>query len=337
MRQLCSLRMRVTGGRPLRLRHNRSVSLSVLTRKSLWGRAGNRCAFPDCRQELNEESANLPGGVIVGQEAHIVAREVDGPRGTSPLSEQERDLYENLVLLCPRHHKIIDTDVASHTVDSLHKLKDAHEAWVRETLGTSGQATMEQYAAILDRWAERARLDRWEELTDGLANAKGPGMPMWGWDALAATEVWLRAVIWPGKLPDLDRALSNFQRVVADFMAVVEGGQPDAQNDGKWLRLTPPRHPYRDVDWRLFETLRDLVTDLTFEMTRAANHVCDVARDRVDPQFRLVDGRLGVTFMSQTVTFPEYRGSELAALYPGVAGFEVLRADRLPRVGHAAE
>ena len=304
------------------------MPLSVLTRKALWGRAGNRCAFPQCRRELNQQSGNLAEGVVIGEEAHIVAREEEGPRGKSPLTTDERDRYENLILLCSPDHKIIDTDVAAHPVESLHKLKEEHEAWVRATLDTSDQAIMEQYAEILERWTELARLNRWEDLTDGLANAKGPGMPMWGWQALEDTQNWLRGVVWPGHAPDLDRALINFQCVVDDFMKVVADGQPHAQNRGRWLKLAAPRHPYTEAEWERFVATRDLVIDLILEATRAANYVCDIARAQVDSVFRLTDGRLGVTFMSDWRRFPIYEDGDLADLYPGLRRFKDMRAHR---------
>jgi hypothetical protein len=52
------------------------MGIGLPDRKILWGRAGNRCAFPDCRQELICLGASA--STVVGEEAHIVAREVDG-------------------------------------------------------------------------------------------------------------------------------------------------------------------------------------------------------------------------------------------------------------------
>lgn len=313
-------------------RHTWQVSISVLSRKQLWGRAGNRCAFPHCRDELNEPSANPPGGVVVGEEAHIVAREEDGPRGDSPLIVAQRDEYTNLILLCRRHHKIVDTDVAAHSVQSLLRLKDDHERWVRATLDIAGQAMMERYAQVLDTWSQTVVLHRWHDLTDGLAIATGPGIPNWGWNALVDTDAYLRSVVWPGGLPDLERAFTNFSEVLADLINVFDDGQPDAQLDGRWLRLTAPRHPRSEDDWQRFARNRDLVTNLALELTRATNRVCDVARTRVDPQFRLVEGHAAVTFQDDSPKFPQYRPAELAVLYPGLNGFAAVLPGRDLRV-----
>jgi hypothetical protein len=313
------------------------VSISALSRKQLWGRAGNRCAFPDCREELNEASANLAGGIVIGEEAHIVAREDDGPRGDSVLTVDQRDDYANLVLLCRRHHKIVDSDVAAHSVQSLLTLKDDHERWVRATLDLSRQAMMERYAQVLDMWSQALVLHRLHDLTDGLANATGPGMPTWGWDALVHADAYLRSVVWPGDLPDLERALTNFGNVLADFISVFHAGQPEARLDGRWLRLTAPRHPHSADDGQRFARNRDLITNLALEMTRATNHVCDLARSRVDPQFRFAEGRVAVTFQDDSPEFPQYQRMELAVLYPGLDGFAAVLPSRDLRVLSGAD
>jgi hypothetical protein len=108
------------------------MTISDRTRKLLWGRAGNRCAI--CRQELVISDTEGERDSIVGEECHIVARETDGPRGASDLTDQQRDDYENLILLCNVHHKQIDDQVARFPVERLKSIKVHHERWVRTSL-----------------------------------------------------------------------------------------------------------------------------------------------------------------------------------------------------------
>lgn len=94
--------------------------------KILWGRAANRCAFPDCRIELTPDGeANT-----LGEIAHIVAESPDGPRGNSDIPPELRDDYSNLILLCPTHHRMIDNNPEEWTVEKLKQLKQDHEKWV---------------------------------------------------------------------------------------------------------------------------------------------------------------------------------------------------------------
>jgi hypothetical protein len=63
-----------------------------------------------------------------------VARQAAGARGVSDLTEEQRDEYENLVLLCTAHHKQVDDQPAHYTVAELKAIKLHHERWVRTSL-----------------------------------------------------------------------------------------------------------------------------------------------------------------------------------------------------------
>jgi len=77
---------------------------------------------------------------VIGEECHIVARELDGPRGNSSLPVNDRDNVDNLLLLCRNHHKMIDDQLNTFTVDDLKAIKSKHEDWVRESLSPSRKA-----------------------------------------------------------------------------------------------------------------------------------------------------------------------------------------------------
>src|SRR5258707_461104 len=82
--------------------------------------------------------------IVVGEEAHIVAEEDNGPRGDPSMPISERNAYPNLILLCPTHHRVIDKDHGVHfSVTRLQGMKAAHEALVeRRRLGADdAQAT----------------------------------------------------------------------------------------------------------------------------------------------------------------------------------------------------
>ena len=112
------------------------LTISDADRKILWGRSGNRCAFPGCVQELatRVESSSNSKAVVLGEEAHIVAKEDGGPRSNPGMPLRQRDAYQNLILLCPTHHTLVDKDHgAPFSVDDLHAMKAAHE----ENIGRS--------------------------------------------------------------------------------------------------------------------------------------------------------------------------------------------------------
>ena len=81
------------------------MGISERTKKRIWAKSGGKCAFPGCGEDLIGEK-----GTILGEVCHIVARKEDGPRGKDLIAKEQIDKDENLILLCAKHHKIIDDD-----------------------------------------------------------------------------------------------------------------------------------------------------------------------------------------------------------------------------------
>ncbi|WP_181726458.1 HNH endonuclease [Micromonospora provocatoris] len=96
--------------------------------KRLYAVSGNLCAFTGCEQRLCEPGDSGEPGVVTGEMAHIVAASRQGPRGRGVLTDDERNSAENLILLCERHHKIVDRRPRTYTVDVLTEMKRRHEA-----------------------------------------------------------------------------------------------------------------------------------------------------------------------------------------------------------------
>ena len=112
------------------------------TRKRLWVHAGERCAFPDCEQALVEETRDRAEETVVGVECHIIAQR-DSPnvaRALSSLSSGERRRYksliekrhsfDNLVLMCATHSRVIDDPAQHYSVEEVLAMKRGH----RETI-----------------------------------------------------------------------------------------------------------------------------------------------------------------------------------------------------------
>ncbi len=99
----------------------------------LWAKSGNRCAFPNCPERLVQEQNEQDDRATTGEIAHIYGRSAKGPRPAPqefPRSHLNR--YENLILLCPNHHKTIDRQPETYTVEALLKMKESHERWITE-------------------------------------------------------------------------------------------------------------------------------------------------------------------------------------------------------------
>ena len=91
------------------------------TVKRLFAVSGNQCAFPGCAASL------VIGDVVTGEICHIEAQSPKGPRYNSTQNDDDRHGFDNLVLMCGDHHKTIDADAETYTVEKLQKIKTQHE------------------------------------------------------------------------------------------------------------------------------------------------------------------------------------------------------------------
>ena len=106
------------------------MSISDPDIKLLWGRAAGMCSNPHCQKDLTILLENGEAAYIIGEMAHVVARQPMGPRGRQAGGS---DSYQNLLLLCPSCHRIIDkAPVNQFPENMLFKWKEEHENRIRE-------------------------------------------------------------------------------------------------------------------------------------------------------------------------------------------------------------
>src|SRR3954466_4701036 len=84
------------------------MAISQKSIKILWSAAGGRCAFPDCWERLCYHEARGAAPYTLGEMAHICGEKPDANRHDPDQKDAERDDYQNLILLCPTHHTLID-------------------------------------------------------------------------------------------------------------------------------------------------------------------------------------------------------------------------------------
>lgn len=110
--------------------------------KQLYAKSGNQCAFPGCKEQLfNEKGDNI------SNICHIEAAEKGGQRFNENSTNEERASYENLILLCNKHH-IITNDVETYTVEKLKEMKRKHEIAIAKKI--SEQNVLSKYPSALN-------------------------------------------------------------------------------------------------------------------------------------------------------------------------------------------
>ena len=94
------------------------------TRYRLFAASGGYCENPRCTRNLFE--ANGSKVVHVAELPHVFAAMEEGPRASAQLSEAERGAFENLILLCPTCHTMVDEAESDFPIELLKKWKEAH-------------------------------------------------------------------------------------------------------------------------------------------------------------------------------------------------------------------
>ncbi|GHD79320.1 HNH endonuclease signature motif containing protein [Streptomyces goshikiensis] len=139
-------------------------SYSEKTIKLLFGSA-SRCAYPECLEPLVfKDRGRL---TVVAQVAHIRSEKLNGPRHEADYDEALLDSFENLLLLCGKHHPPVDQHESVYSVQELEDWKLAQTSQTGRLLPV-GEVT--EIIAGLERVAQaqarRASLrSTWQALT----------------------------------------------------------------------------------------------------------------------------------------------------------------------------
>lgn len=118
---------------------------SQSTIKTLFGISDNCCSFPACEIKLT----NPAWSHVMGEICHIAANNPGGPRYDETMTDAQRNAYENLILLCPNHHTLIDKiEPDNYTVEELRRMKvNAEQRGLTRTVPAS-EAELERVSTI---------------------------------------------------------------------------------------------------------------------------------------------------------------------------------------------
>ena len=117
------------------------MSASYPTKICLAMKSGNICAMKPCRIALTSDGTDA-APAVVGEAAHIYGENAGtktkkrSARYCENMTDEQRNHYNNLIYLCPTCHTKIDKQEADYSVEFLCDMKQEHEAWIEEQLGT---------------------------------------------------------------------------------------------------------------------------------------------------------------------------------------------------------
>ena len=144
------------------------MSISDKTRKILWAHSGNQCA--SCKREIVVDATPHDDDSVVAEECHIISAHKQGPRYDPTYPKEKLDSYENLILLCCVHHKMVDDQQDMYATDILRQMKSNHEVSVEEKL-KGKQSTRPARVRRLKHSAHLHRLTTGKQVLDVMGNA----------------------------------------------------------------------------------------------------------------------------------------------------------------------
>lgn len=209
--------------------------------KILWGKSGGLCAFPDCCQKLISPNNGSENAYLIGEMAHIQGSKSGASRYNADMTMKERDDYENLILLCPTHHTIIDEpeNEETYSVALLQKFKSDHESFVERVFLKQSFETDTQVAEFL--------LPIFAENLDALENFGPNSQIAKSRPHSDAHEIWLQeriVTILPNNKLILNTLLSNRHHFGGEFSALFARYRSHVASYESWVM---GKHSYDGV------------------------------------------------------------------------------------------
>jgi len=263
--------------------------VSLLNRTTLWGHAASRCSFQDCVIELAENS--LSSGIVsIGEVAHIISGQEGGPRYASDYNADLIDAYENLILLCCNHHKLIDSDVNTYSVAELRKMKSDHEKLVKEKFQVDAvkQRDIEYYAIVVEKWEILGNLSEWLSWTEWLILNRLPKISKPQWNKLNELHRYLDSRQWPKMYPDLKRAFQQFNIVLEDFLNEFDIWVYEDFDENYLITTALYRKQAKTA--REQDVHDILICELTEELTKCANQIIEEVQKNLFNGYRIEEG-----------------------------------------------
>lgn len=223
---------------------------ALTTIKRLFALSGNRCAFPDCNAPLIEES-----GTITGEICHIRAASPQGPRFDKTQKDVERHAGANLFLLCPRHHKVVDSEPTMYSVSALETMKRNRE---QQGFVEISPATAKVAQRLLDNYISVI-----VHSNSGQIAIQSPGVIQGHTINIKTSKSKVVVAASPGSIAD-DRKMRSYGSYLISRYQEFQKGDSQKAGDFKYMAIHNALKREFKCDWKLLpsEHFEELVTFL---------------------------------------------------------------------------
>lgn len=306
------------------------MPISPTDKKRLWGLSRNRCAI--CGRQLVEPGGANQANIIIGEECHIVAKEVDGPRGDSPLSVQERDSFDNILLLCPSDHTKIDKDVISYTVERLKSIKNQHENFSR-------YEKSEYHLYFINKWENLCHIRLWSELTSNFFYSTQYAMRNSHLEGFRNFNLYVRSLPFPYfEIESIDGAFLSFNQIMCDFHNIFMEHSAQYREEFQYYRkfYKDFDYPKSDEVFKVYDFNTTILSNLLAELTKCGNLIIDRVSAEIIPSYNMNGYMMldnsGVAMNGPSNDhyvqfYPEHIAAQISP-YPGIEAFKATYSNR---------
>ncbi len=238
------------------------------------------CSCPTCHcMTISASDEDDMKTCNVGEAAHICAAAPGGKRYDSNMTSEERGSIDNCIWLCKVHARMIDRDEKKYTVKLLKEWKKDAERYVQEIVAKSLKIEAED-VEILEMWFEKFRIKSWSVFTGKLLRPYSHLMEISVYEELVSDINWLNKNIHLIKNSKCRKALITFliifQKLLGVYIKHVE-----IKADGLYC-TKPDRYGSYEYDEYGIDGVtkhNDLIWELTFELTKCVNEICEIIRN----------------------------------------------------------
>lgn len=210
--------------------------------KRLFALSRNKCTFSGCEAPIVEDS-----GTVTGEICHIKAASPGGPRYDPMQSESERHAASNLLLLCGRHHTLIDAEPTTYTVQKLTELKRLHEQGGIAELSPSGAKAA---ARLLENYTNVVI-----HSNTGQVAIQSPGAIQANTITLKTTKAKLAVAPPSGSIAE-DRAMMSYTKYLIDRYQEFQKADTTKPGRFKYMAIHAALKRQFKGDWKLLSSSR---------------------------------------------------------------------------------
>lgn len=300
------------------------MGISLTTQKQLWARSYNRCAI--CGRTLVQHAGGQQH--TIGEVCHIVAKENGGPRANPAMSDDEKDSYDNLIILCPTHHTLIDKIPTIYTVDKLKEIKFNHE-------NSLGYELKEIHNSFIKKWDELCTCEEWEHFTSNFLFASGYEIHNKHYTLIKNFISFYRRM--PREyfqILSLDKAFESYVHALYDFISKFDEYSIQYGADVFSVRkfYKDYRYPESDIVFKKYDTVTTDLVNLLAELTRSINLIIDRIESNIIPNYSRIHGYVcldnsGITISGYGEKRPLHYFEEMASVDKPYEGLDKLKQD----------